>query len=298
MNIVLFMTLVVIALAVTGAQTSSDHDFSVDMSAYKPSRRCHVQLVVARYAEDLSWLHHMPFSDILVYDKAEDPLDGTHGNAPAHARVETLPNVGRCDHTYLYHILHKWDELADVTIFVSGSCAVSPVKWNKLSWVVSHVSRTADSAFPVDVVTALPVHESMGNFKLDKYQATAMANSSANPERALQLCRDRPLSKFYAANFPDMPPVHGVCFKGVFAVSRRHIQQTPKSTYARLLSYVDSHSNPEAGHFLERCWLAVFYPVPDECLSVRYWDDAWDVTWIAFWTVAVFLTLIVTQNIS
>lgn len=277
-----------------------------------PRKPLRVQVVVARYAEDVSWLRQLPFRDIVVYDKFDNPRrkvlrkflkrvragelsgedldnledlreeldeldalaarddDERTGPPPPYAKVVKLPNVGRCDHTYLYHIVTNWDNLADVTIFVPGSCASAQSKWNKLQWIVSQVGRTGDSAFPVDHVTVRPLDEQLGAFKLDSYVASEAANAAMNPESSLQLSRHRPFGVFFRAMFPDTPAVHEVAYQGVFAVSRQHIRQHPRARYERLLSCLDSHSNPEAGHYMERSWLAAFHPVPAGCKSLAH----------------------------
>lgn len=235
-----------------------------------------VQVVVARYAEDVSWLRHLPFTDVIVYDK-NDLGDTTSGDPPANARVVKLPNVGRCDHTYLHHIVSHYDRMADVTLFLPGSCADFKDKWSKMEWVVGHVSKTGDSAFPVHGHTRRPIHRALHRFRLSSYRASHTANSGVNPESRLQLCPDRPLGKWWVAN--GLPDEHDIVYQGIFAVSRRHIAQQPKARYAKLLKYVDSHSNPEAGHYLERAWMAVFHPIPRSCRSplIRDWDDS---TWV------------------
>ena len=284
----------VVSISPSAARRPEPRDAS-DLPARTPAwRPTWVQVVVSRYAEDVSWLHKLPFTDILVYDKFDkldrpppdddEEEDGTpaptptpqprHGDPPKYAKVVRVANVGRCDHTYLYHILRNWDRLADVTIFVPGSCASSKTKWHKLQWIVSQVGRTADSAFPLDLVTEAPVGEALGDFKLDTYVASHPHNAAINPESSLQLCKHRPYGVFYRACFPELPPVREVVYHGVFAVSRQHIQQQPRSRYAKLLSYLDTHSNPEAGHYMERSWLAAFYPVPTRCMSVPSdWDE-------------------------
>lgn len=222
------------------------------------------QVVVARYGEDLSWLSYLPFTDIVVYDK-NDTGDTSHGRPPPHAAVVSLPNVGRCDHSYLHHIVANYDRLADVTLFLPGSCANFGFKWDKVVAVVRHVQATGGSAFPATTHLTGPLHRAMGTFSMDTWEASDPVNSSLNPESALLPCPQRPFSKWYLRNFPARDDVRQVVYSGIFAVSRQHILQRSRDSYARLLSYLDTHSNPEAGHYLERAWFAVFYPVPPSC---------------------------------
>jgi hypothetical protein len=70
-----------------------------------------VDIVVAKYDEDTSWTRKLPdAATICVYDK------GCNGNMDAIA----LPNVGREGHTFLTHIVTRYDCLADVTVFLQG----------------------------------------------------------------------------------------------------------------------------------------------------------------------------------
>lgn len=68
------------------------------------------ELVVARYAEDLKWMRRVPEAyKASVYNKGW-PIDG----------AISLENFGYEAHTYLHHIVSRYDSLADTTVFVQG----------------------------------------------------------------------------------------------------------------------------------------------------------------------------------
>ena len=72
------------------------------------------EIVVARYNENLDWLKKIKKSKdikITVYNKGKDDID---------VPFIPLPNIGRESHTYLYHIINNYDNLADQTIFCQG----------------------------------------------------------------------------------------------------------------------------------------------------------------------------------
>ena len=72
------------------------------------------EIVVARYNENLDWLKKIKKSKdlkITVYNKGKDDID---------VPFIQLPNIGRESHTYLYHIINNYDNLADQTIFCQG----------------------------------------------------------------------------------------------------------------------------------------------------------------------------------
>ena len=82
-----------------------------------------VDLVVARFKEDLKWLmtveRELPSVRIFVYEK--DPHQvGSACDFLVHAVCTPLANVGREAHTYLTHIITHHDTLADKVVFVQG----------------------------------------------------------------------------------------------------------------------------------------------------------------------------------
>lgn len=70
------------------------------------------EIVVAAYDEDLSWLHAVPWP-YAVYTK---------GTARSPKGLDAaLWNVGKEAHSYLHHIVERYETLAEVTFFVQGS---------------------------------------------------------------------------------------------------------------------------------------------------------------------------------
>jgi hypothetical protein len=51
------------------------------------------------------------------------------------------------------------------------------------------------------------------------------------------------------------------CYWGVFSIDKRDIIQHPITRYIALINQVNTSSNPEVGHYLERSWCAIFYPM-------------------------------------
>lgn len=229
------------------------------VSSFQANKNVSYELVVSRFAEDLDFLDDDPFSafgSVLVYNKSDKAVA-----LPARAREIKLPNVGREGHTYLHHIIHNWDRLADVTAFVPASCAAMPSKLRKARWVAEHALATQNSAFPDQEVASLM--EEWGDFKVDQYKSSDAQNAARNPESSLAPSRYRPLRAWMEAH--GMPDVDGVTYNGIFAVSRAHIRSNPREFYEELIRDLEGHSSPEAGHFLERSWLSVFHSVPPEC---------------------------------
>ena len=124
-----------------------------------PQHRRHLrlELVIAWCKEDIEWLLHAArvFSHVIIYSKCHSPVPlslahlllprdshssssspspslptsptppPTTSDIPPHlpplVDLVNLPNIGTCDHTYLYHIVSYYETLAKRTIFFKGT---------------------------------------------------------------------------------------------------------------------------------------------------------------------------------
>jgi hypothetical protein len=81
-----------------------------------------IDLVIARYNEKLDWLKDYSsykFNRVFLYNKGESNVELPESFRPLEPLIyEKLPNVGRCDHTYIHHIIKHYNNLGDVTIFI------------------------------------------------------------------------------------------------------------------------------------------------------------------------------------
>lgn len=208
-----------------------------------------MELVIARYAEPLDWLDRPPFAGHArtVYDKSPHARDGPG--------VVATPNVGRCDHTYLLHVVRRYDSLADVTVMLPGS-ATDGHKWPNALQTLATAERSRASVFPGREVDGLHTFE---DFSLAAYRATNVDNLTANPESALEPAVPRPFGPWFRTHVARDPArVRTATFQGIFAVSRADVLRRPRSYYENLLATVSSSTNPEAGHYMERSWAAIF----------------------------------------
>lgn len=233
-----------------------------------------IDLVIARYNEDLNWLNDYAdkkFNKIYVYNKGNTdvvcPLKPVVGDVI----YKKLPNVGRCDHSYIHHIIENYNNLGDSTLFIKGS-VICPTRGmqrepEKFKETLNKVFETGKSVFvgkkyPPDIA------EIMGNFKMDVYTAHCKVNVNATTEHALHPANPPMFGDWYRKRFPHLigdSKEDRVCLAGIFAVSRDDIHNRKKTDYEPFLDELAEHSNPSAGHFMERSWLALFYRVPDEC---------------------------------
>jgi len=247
----------------------------------KPLR---TEVVLAHFAEDLGWVSQFigkANTDIKIYSKAAE--------LPHIAGVQAmpLPNVGRESHTFLHHIAHNYDKLADWTVF---SQAVAP-SWGYLigGSASGHLNdkvsfedylqpfpegrdtkfvMTASSQFPSGaqstrlgiVKQGLP--QEGGDF-CPKQGADGWTDWWFTPDHPHLRSGDMLhfYHKYISLDENEGQPLTLSFSQGArFAASRARIQVRPRSYYARLLAVVSKHVSPQEGYWMEAAWYDVLHP--------------------------------------
>lgn len=228
-----------------------------------------IALVVARYNEDLEWLRDEPFNKYytIIYNK------GVNDNfyKPINSKIINLENIGRCDQTYLYHIIKNYKNLANVTIFLPGSINL-PHKINKAKKTVKMADKTRKTCIYYDGYFKEGVANKYYDFQLAHWSSSDPKNkeiisntsgsgsgsgSSSGSGSELTLADIRPFGKWYDAHFKNIKAKH-VVYYGIFAISKETIKNNSKKYYEDLIKEFKNSSNPEVGHYFERSWFAVF----------------------------------------
>lgn len=216
----------------------------------------YIQIIVSRYNETLDWTLEYPFNLFKygVYNKGPNQnfiKDNVN-------KIIDLPNVGRCDHTYLYHIVTKYNELADITVFFPGSIgSMDQKKYNAIK-ILKNIIRYNTAIFLGSYTAS--VKNTFNDFILNNWTCSDPVNSNLNPENILCPALIRPFGKWFKYHFGDIK-VNYYCMHGIFSINKLDIIKHPICRYENLLSGVERHSNPEVGHYIERAWAAIFHPL-------------------------------------
>ena len=194
------------------------------------------QIVVARYNEDINYLSK--FSNIMiVYNKGID-------DTPFNYNTIKLPNIGREAHTYLYHIIQNYDNLANKTLFMQGK-----VSDHKILPIMDYFKDDDfignRSVHNIDLIKNNIKHTgkylkelNSGYLKKSKYTPYEWINNIG-----IDISDDDKFEMVWGANF---------------SVSKELILKRPKIFYENLIKYVDYDINPEEGHYFERAWYLIF----------------------------------------
>lgn len=214
-----------------------------------------IEIIISRYNEDLKWTTEDIFNEYkyTVYNKG----DNDNFSKINIDKIINVKNVGRCDHTYLYHIIQNYNNLSEITVFFPGSLDLE-YKKNRAIEILTFI-KTKKKAFFLGNHSE-NLKKMFNYFYLDNWQSTNTQNLDKNNESNLQLSKIRPFGKWFKYYFGNKI-VNKYCYWGVFSIDKRDIIQHPKSRYIILINQINTSSNPEVGHYIERSWGAIFYPM-------------------------------------
>jgi hypothetical protein len=214
-----------------------------------------IDIVIARYNEDLKWTLERPFNQYkyIVYNKGDNE-DFEKQNIK---KIINLPNVGKCDHTYLNHIITNYNNLSEIIVFLPGSVDMKYKRKIAVKLLMEIEERQKPVFISLNQNNIKNIHY---NFKLNNYKTKNQSNRSKNPEIILKKSNIRPFGLWFDNIFGNIE-INCIIYYGIFSIHRDDIIQHPVSRYETLIKDLSDHSNPEVGHYIERSWCAIFYPM-------------------------------------
>ncbi|MBD2751717.1 DUF3431 domain-containing protein [Spirosoma validum] len=199
-----------------------------------------IELVVAHYNENLNWLRNVPKGlRVTVYDKGNSSLTDWE--------AISLPNVGREAHTYLHHLVNRYNSLADWTIFCQGKPFDHAYDFKKMLRDLVADPNSLSTNYPQGFGW-------LGHLiDTDDNQGHRLFKPWSKNENG----RGLDLRGFHRALFDTDGPEHYIFVLGAqFAVHGNVVRQRPASFYKRALDV--SISFPDAAHCFERSWDRIF----------------------------------------
>lgn len=205
-----------------------------------------VQIVVARYNEDVNWLKGA--TNVIVYNKGDGLSDMNN--------VVPLPNVGREAHTYLHHIVENYERLADVTLFTQAKISDHgyPENINALKErLITPALQTGSSDnFCRMYKGQRPGADPDFNLKIRKW---LIESFNVSPSSVDKIVFSDWFKQFVNPVYPNPLQFYG---GAIFAIAKERILTRAKEYYQILLSQLEKENAPIEAHFLERSWLYVF----------------------------------------
>lgn len=218
-----------------------------------------IQLVVARYREDLSWLREVGLPCV-VYNKGPklDPA-----TLPPKTRVVALPNLGREAHTYLTHILAHYSDLPRHTAFVQGNpfAHLAPPPLNEEEPMVTPLGLRERL---LELAAKDTPFAGLAWFRL-RCDGLGRPHDLADPAKKGRWQgwgKDIPVARTFEALFQAPAPQEFIAraSTGNMLVRAERILARPEAFYERALGLVlaDPDDADNTGHAFERLWQAIF----------------------------------------
>lgn len=182
-------------------------------------------IVIARYKENINWIYQNNLDNLFsvyVYNKFfNEPIQ--------------LDNIGRESHTFLYHIVHNYDNLSDYTIFCQGK------PFDHCRDFVKKILNPVNYSNSIFFLCNRPVCEGLrGN------------NGWQHPNGL-------PVGEWKKLLFP-LDDSQKVTFSpgAQYIVPKAKIIKHPKEFYINLLESVSYSHNPLEAYVLERLWSTIY----------------------------------------
>ena len=212
------------------------------------------EIIISRYNEDLKWTLEEPFNKFryTVYNKGvNDNFEKSLVN-----KIVNLNNVGREGHTYFFHIINNYNNLADINIFLPGSLNI----WKKpiAKKLINYILKYNDAIFMSTYVNNNKIL--YNNFTMNKYIGFDKQNQIINKIDTVQLSTIRPYGKWFENKFGNLQ-IDTIELSGIFSINKKDIISKPISYYEQFLNELQVGPNPEVGHYIERAWSTIFYPL-------------------------------------
>jgi hypothetical protein len=168
-----------------------------------------IRVVVARYREDVSWTRVLP--NVTIYNKGEPLSDQEYNQV-------FLPNVGREQHTFFWHIVKHYDELDDYTVFLQGD------PFDHCRTVLERISQHLEAGAAGAGLTLL------GDHILD----CNVGGCRHHPQL--------PLRETYLKTFGKSGENQDFvfCAGSQFIAARANIRQHPREFYANILKLIET----------------------------------------------------------
>jgi hypothetical protein len=216
-----------------------------------------IEIVISRYAEDLKWTIEYPFNKYkyIVYNK------GTNEEYEKQnvLRSYNIKNQGKCDHTYLYHVVHNYHNLSDIVVFLPGCINENYFKFSKTKILFELIEKYNEAFFIVDYHTYNTIFDEYYYFKVDDYKSMTKSNLDQNEEINFRTSKIRPFGKWYEQSFDY--DIHNVSLFGIMSVNKKDVYNHSKQYYYDFMKSLEGAVNDELSHYFEKSWEAVFFPL-------------------------------------
>lgn len=237
------------------------YNYSLQNNIIKKNENNTIEIIISRFNEDLKWTLIAPFNKYkyIVYNKGDDE-DFEKSNV---TQSYNIKNQGKCDHTYLYHIYHNYSNLKDITVFLPGCINENYFKYEKSKLLLKLIEKYNSAIYICEYTTNNNIQKDFYNFTMDSYKSISKKNLLKQIDDYKQ-STIRPFGKWYEKHFNFN--IKQITLFGILSIDKKDIYNNNKYFYFKLMKELEGSTNNEQGHYFERSWVAIFYPIKNTYL--------------------------------
>ena len=229
-----------------------------------------IHIIVSHCMSSLDWFpkytEGFNITSIQIISKCGEEVKG----APDGVVVHVLPNVGRCDHSFVYFITTIYPKIfagkhrESIAVFLKDQFSTSNHHGSQLRSFKSLVSLASSSngfgCLSEKYLRRLPrasaYHDkhALLKFHLSRYRNNYEGGSNSVPFKSSYANLGEYLESLNAIPSQDVVPV---CYGGVFAASVENIYKINIKVWIKMEDTLTRGDNIEEGHFAERSWAAL-----------------------------------------
>lgn len=231
-----------------------------------------IQIVIARYNENLDWLSLIPSEyEIIVYNKGKK-ITNTNENI----KIIEIENIGRESHTYLQHIIKNYNNLSNKIVFCQGDTIfhspnfIELLKNHELFENIQPLSSFYDENIPPHEVTnymsfcwinGMKVHFEYVNNKFETVYPYFYYNKLMSEvfKKINYNLTDYIQNILECKNFNEKYLIP-VSYAGIFSVTKNVILENSLKKYKNILNFLlyDKQIGIDNGFVIERLWMTIF----------------------------------------
>lgn len=166
----------------------------------------------------------------VIYEKCSDC------KVPTGVACTRRMNVGREQETFLYYIVTHYDDLPNEIVFIAA-----PLSKHERLQRLRKILKDGTIGCEGDI-------DDQSDFYLDSHMGSEVEPASIRPFKNWHNEFIKPWSQREKS----------ACWNGLMKTTKERILSKSKTFYETLLSQVNSHNSPEAGHYMERSMGSIF----------------------------------------
>lgn len=213
-----------------------------------------IDIVVAHYDEDLSWLDQIDktyVGEIFIYNKKDN------------TQYRTLPNIGQDPHTFLTHIVENYNNLPDGLVFLQGN----PFSNGNNTILPNNVN---DINFFLE---ELQTRKNTSNYKRERQDFGLYDGKIQYWNNKKLIDTNTNFYEWYKEVFGDEVGINFIYWGQQFGVSKELIESRDLIFYQHLIKYFGQDDGVnEMCHYIERSWCQIFKIKPNYKLAlIQVW---------------------------